>query len=78
VLTKAATNMKEQLTLDNRADISFMQDYLQVCTYVELALGSLKAYVEGEKELDKQLFDRYVDKCEQAMTRLLKEGSGGQ
>ena len=75
VLMKSGTDMKERLALDNQTDLAFIQDYLQVCTYVQLELESLKAYAEGEKELDQKLFDRYVAKSEEAMTRLLKEQS---
>jgi len=75
VLIKIATRMKERLALDEQADMTFMQDYLQVCNYAQLALDSLQTYIDGAKELDRQLFDRYVAKCEETMGRLLKEKS---
>ncbi|MBN1916452.1 MAG: hypothetical protein JW889_00970 [Verrucomicrobia bacterium] len=75
VLTKSGTDMKQRLAIDERADTSFIQDYLQVCSYVKLALESLATYIDGEKDLEKRLFDRYVAKCEEAMTRLLKQES---
>ena len=76
VLSKVAANLERSLTLDEQEEISFAKGFLEVCTYLDLALDSLEKYVTEGNELDRKLFDRYILKAEQAMTRQLKRFSG--
>jgi hypothetical protein len=72
LLTRCGIGLKRAATAASHEDFSFIQDYLQVCDYLRLALDSFKTFIAGENELDQKLFDRYVLKVEQAVTRLLK------
>ena len=76
VLSKVGANLERALTFEEQDEISFAKEFLQVCTYLDLALDALDKYVAEGNELDRSLFDRYILKTEQAMTRLLKRFSG--
>jgi hypothetical protein len=76
VLSKVAANLDRSLALSEQEEISFAKEFLQVCTYMDLALNSLEKYIAEGNELDHKLFDRYIAKTEEAMTRLLKRFSG--
>ncbi len=76
VLVKCGTKLKREAALDEHQDVSFAQDFLQVCNYLQLALDSFGTFVTEGNELDRKLFDRYLFKGEQAMSRLLKQFSG--
>lgn len=72
LLTRCGIGLKHAATAASHEDFSFIQDYLQVCDYLRLALDSFRTFIAEENELDQKLFDRYVLKVEQAVTRLLK------
>ena len=72
LLTRCGVALKRAASTASHEDFSFIQDYLQVCEYLRLALDSFKTFIAEGNELDQKLFDRYLLKVEQAMTRLLK------
>ena len=72
LLIRCGVELKREATTADHSDLSFMQDYLQVCDYLLLALESFKTYIAERNELDRKLFERYLLKGEQAITRLLQ------
>jgi len=72
LLIRCGVELKREATTADHSDLSFMQDYLQVCDYLRLALESFKTYIAERNELDRKLFERYLLKGEQAITRLLQ------
>jgi len=72
LLTRCGIELKRAATTASHEDFSFIQDFLQVCDYLRLALDSFKTFIAEGNELDQKLFDRYLLKAEQTITRLLQ------
>jgi len=72
LLTRCGLALKRAAATASQEDYSFIQDYLQVCEYLRLALDSFKTYIAEGNTLDQKLFDRYLLMGEQTITRLLK------
>jgi len=77
VLAKCGRKLEREAAPDEHEDISFAQDFVQVCNYLQFAIESFTTFVSEGNELDRKLFDRYLSKGEETMDRLLKEFSGG-
>jgi hypothetical protein len=76
VIIKIAERMKRQIAIDEQGDISFLQDFLQVCNYLSMALDAFKNFTDEGKDVDETLFDRYIGKSEEAMNRLIESAQG--
>jgi hypothetical protein len=77
VLSRCGSSLERDAGPADFDQISFSKDILEVCNYLELALGSFETFLQGADELDRKLFDRYVANAENAITRMLKLVSGG-
>jgi len=76
VLTKCGKTLEREAAPGDDENVSLAKDFLQVCSYLELALGSFEDFVSDGNDIDRKLVDRYLFKCEQTMTRLLRNFSG--
>jgi hypothetical protein len=72
LLARCGNELKRGATTASHEDLAFIQDYLQVCEYLRLALDAFRTYIANANTLDQKLFDRYLLKGEQTMTRLLQ------
>ena len=76
VLTKCGRNLEREAEPGDHEDVSFAKDFSQVCGYLQLAFESFGVFVSEGNDLDRKLFDRYLFKGEQTMSRLLRSFSG--